>query len=157
QFPASRQGAPGAMGGGLPGMPGALGGAGALGGMPGAGAPVAGASAVPTNQAPKDLKGKILHAIDHSVMPIFYSLNLKHEWRMICLAAMAAFAVGNLVVSVYPLLEQNRKDLVREIGRRATFMAKQIAERNSPAMAARAETKTEVGSIESAEGVRVAL
>jgi PAS domain-containing protein len=147
-------------GGGLPGVPGAMGGVGGLGrpGAPGAGpASSVGASAVPTHAPPKDLKGKLLWAIDHQIMPFFYTLNLKHEWKIICIAAMAAFAVGNLVVSVYPLIEQNRAALVKEMGRRASFMARQIAERNTPALAARAETRTDVGSIETAEGVRVAL
>lgn len=150
QFPGARQGA----GGGLPGMP--AGGASGLG-LPGDASAISGASSLPTNQAPKDLKGKILWAFDHSIMPIFYSLNLKHEWRILCIAAMAVFSVGNLIVSVYPLIDQNRSALVREMGKRASFMAKQIAERNGPALAARAETKTEIGSIEMAEGVRVAL
>lgn len=121
------------------------------------GAGVAGASSIHTDQAPKDLKGRIFWAIDHHVLPFFYALNLKHEWRMICIGGMAIFGIGNLVISVYPLIEQNRQALVREMGRRASFMAKQIAERNSAALAARAETKTDVGSIENAEGVRVAL
>lgn len=151
QFPTSRPGS------GMPGAIGGLGGSNAGLGLPGTGGAIAGASSVATHQAPKDLKGRILWALDHNVLPFFYSLNLKHEWRMICLAAMAVFAVGNLVVSVYPLLEQNRASLIREMGKRATFMAKQIAERNGPAMAARAETKTEIGSIEGADGVRLAL
>jgi hypothetical protein len=134
------------------GLPGAMPGAG------GAGSPadIHGASSVHNAAAaPKDLKGKLLHAFEHSLMPIFYSLNLKHEWRVIAVVAFGVFAVGNLVVSVYPLLEQNRTALIHEMGRRAQLMARQIAERNGPALAARAETKTEVGSFESAEGVRV--
>lgn len=111
----------------------------------------------PGSQMPTDLKGKAVWFFDHNVMPIFYGLLLKHEWRVICVSAFALFAVGNLFLSVYPLIEQNRASLVKEVGKRATFMARQIAERNAPYLAARAETKTEIGSIESAEGVRVAV
>jgi PAS domain-containing protein len=119
----------------------------------------AGASDTHTNpnQMPKDLKGKALWFLDHQLMPYFYALNLKHEWRMIGIGAFAAFALANLVVTVYPLMEQNRANVVKETGRRASFMARQIAERNGPLMAARAESKAEVGSIEMAEGVRLAV
>lgn len=150
QFPVPAR--PG-MGGGFPGMPSAP-----LG-TPGVGADsINGGGGVAANQPPKDLKGKINWVFEHHIMPIFYSLNLKHEWRVICVGAMAVFAVGNLAVSVYPLIEQNRAALIREMGKRASFIARQIAERNAAALAARAETKTEIGSsIENADGVRVAL
>ena len=41
------------------------------------GAPGRGSSAT----APKDLKGKLLWLFEQHVMPIFYNLVLKHEWR----------------------------------------------------------------------------
>lgn len=150
QFPTPQR--PGA-GGGFPGMPSAI------PGVPGTGGStdINSGGGIVANQPPKDLKGKIIWAFEHHVMPVFYSLNLKHEWRVICVGAMAVFAVGNLAVSVYPLIEQNRAALIREMGKRASFMAKQIAEHNAPAIASRAETKTEIGSAENADGVRVAL
>jgi hypothetical protein len=147
QFPTSSK--TGGMGG-LPGMPGQVGGVGAIGN-------VSGASSTHAHQAPKDLKGRLLWAVDHHVMPYFYALNLKHEWRILVLGAMAVFAVGNLILSVYPLIAQNRTALIREMGRRASFIARQMAEHNAPALAARAETKTDIGSVDTAEGVRVAL
>jgi hypothetical protein len=152
--PAGRTGGTAGLGvGGFPGMPNSVPGAGGVAGLNSA----TGAIAASANLPPKDLKGKIVWAFEHHIMPFFYTLNLKHEWRIICLCAMAAFTVGNLILSVYPLIEQNRTALINEMGKRASFMAKQIAERNSGALAARAETKTEIGSIDSAEGVRVAL
>jgi PAS domain-containing protein len=54
-------------------------------------------------------------------------------------------------------MESNRTQLIAEMGRRATFMARQIAEMNAPHLAAHAETKTEIGMVENAEGVRIAL
>ncbi len=133
------------------------------GGMPGA----AGLPGVPGGSmgssdlaaaAPQDFKGKLLHALDQSVMPFFYSLNFKHEWRVLLISFFGIFAIGNLVISVYPLIEQNRTNVVREMGKRASFMARQLAEKNGPFLAARAETKTDIGSlIETAEGVRVAV
>lgn len=108
-------------------------------------------------EMPKDLKGKIIWFFDHRIMPIFYGLNQKHEWQIISMGVLVAFVLGNLIISVYPLLQSNRELLIKETSRRAKFMAKQIADLNSPFLAARAETKTDVSSFEIAEGVRSAL
>jgi PAS domain-containing protein len=132
-------------------------------GLPGAGASGVGSSdlnqnfGMGTNEPPKDLKGKAIWFFETRFMPLFYNLNLKHEWQMICIVVVAAFVLGNLAISVYPLMQANRESLIKETARRARFMARQIADNNSGYLAARAETKTEVGSIENAEGVRTAL
>lgn len=144
---------PGSQGmGGLPapgGLPSSMGsGMGGISGQP---------NATSRNEMPKDLKGRAIWLFENRVMPVFYGLNLKHEWRILVLGMFGAFVLANLVISVYPLIESNRVAVVREAGKRASFMAKMIAERNAPYLAARAETKTEVGSIENADGVRVAV
>jgi PAS domain-containing protein len=130
-------------------------GIGGFGALPGMGAP---APADPARQMPKDLKGKIAHLFEHRLMPFFYGLNLKHDWKYIGLSLGAAFILGNLVLSIYPLLEDNRDRIVREAGKRAQFMAKQIVERNAANLAAGAETKLEIGpAIEKDPSVRAAV
>lgn len=109
------------------------------------------------NLPPKDLKGKIIWYFENQFMPTFYNLNKKYEWKVICLGMFGLFTLGNLLITVYPLLEASQATIVKETGRRAQFMAKQVAERNAPYLAAKAETKTEIGSIETAEGVQVAV
>jgi len=106
--------------------------------------------------APTDLKGRILHFFDHRVMPFFFGLNLKNEWRFVCAGLLCFFVIGNLFISVQPLMDANRASLVKEIGKRAAFMAHEIAERNSGVLAQHMETKTEIGPSETAEGVRLA-
>ena len=128
---------------------------GTMSGLPGMGMP--GPMGTASKEAPKDLKGRVIWFFENQFMPIFYSLNLKHEWRMISLGMFVLFAIGNLFITVYPLTESNRQSLVKETGRRARFMAKQIVDQNSGFIAARMETKAELGGIESAEGVRVAV
>ncbi len=109
------------------------------------------------NEAPKDLKGKIFWYFEHTFMPIIYNINLKNEWKIICISIFSLFILGNLIISVYPILESSRAAIVKESGRRAQFMAQGIVEKNAPFLAARAETKTEIGMVENAEGVRVAV
>jgi PAS domain-containing protein len=132
---------------------------GAAGGMPGMGMPGAMPGQGTTNPvppAPKNLKERAIHLFETQLMPKFYTLNLKHEWRMICLGAFGALTVGNLVLSVAPILQSSRDTIIKETEKRASFMARQIAERNAPLLAAKQETKSEVGSVATADGVRLA-
>jgi len=106
---------------------------------------------------PSDLKGKVLWYFERHIMPIFYGLSLKQEWKTITIALFSGFILANLIISVFPLMKSNRTTVVKETGKRAAFMAKQIAERNSAALAVNAETKTDIGSVDREEGVRVAV
>jgi hypothetical protein len=106
---------------------------------------------------PQTLQEKALYGFDHFVMPFFYGLALKNQWRLICMGVFGAFIVANLFISISPLLESSRKTVVRETGRRATFMARQIADQAAPLLANHAETRVEIGAAENAEGVRLAV
>ncbi len=114
-------------------------------------------STAPVEAIPNDLKGKILWYFNHSLMPLFYGINMRAEWRVVCLGFFSALIIGNLGLSVYPLLEANRATLVREIKIRARFMSRQISEQNASFLAAGAETKADIGIIDQYEGVRVAV
>ena len=107
---------------------------------------------------PKTIKDKAAAAFENDFMPIFYRLNLKYEWKLLLLGFIAIFVMATLIISVYPLLESNRATVIKEVGLRADLIAKIIADKNSAAMAARAETKTDIGAIiENEDGVRVAF
>jgi PAS domain-containing protein len=101
--------------------------------------------------------GKAIWYFENFAMPLFYGFNLKHEWRMICAVMFMGFLGVNLVVSVQPLLDANYNIVLRESARRARFMAREIAERNAPILAAGTEGKTEIGIAENAENVNIAL
>lgn len=111
----------------------------------------------PAHAVPKDPIGKLKWHFEHSVMPFFYGLILRHQWKNVTLTLFAAFIMANLVVSVLPILQQSRSAIVSEVRKRAKFMARQIADANSAALAAGAETKAEIGAAKDAEGVQVAI
>ena len=106
---------------------------------------------------PKTLPEKIFFVFEHWVMPFFYGMAMKNQWRMICVGIFAAFAVANLFISISPLLQSSHDAVIRETARRASFMARQIADQAAPFLAGRNETKVEIGAAENAEGVRVAV
>lgn len=109
------------------------------------------------NLPPRDLKGKLVWYFENGIMPIFYNLNFKYEWNVICIGMFSVFLFGNLFLSVYPLLESNRESILKETRKRARLIARQIAEQNVGHLAARNETKAEIGTLENAEGVRLAV
>jgi PAS domain-containing protein len=90
-------------------------------------------------------------------MPLFYDLAFKQEWRILLITLFAGLVLANLLVSVSPIIESGKKTAIKEVGKRAQFMARQIVERNTPYLVARTESKTEIGSIEREDGVRVAV
>jgi PAS domain-containing protein len=106
---------------------------------------------------PRDLKEKAFLAFETRIMPYFYNLNLGQEWRNLMVLLVGVLALGCVLVSIYPLLNSTRDMVVKEAARRATFMARQLVEQNSAAIAAGAETKTDLGIVESADGVRLAV
>jgi len=107
--------------------------------------------------APQDLLGKVQFHFERLVMPYFYSFNEKYEWRFVAVTLICAFIFLNLFVSVSPLMDAHEKALNREITKRAQVMAREIADRNTAALAARQESKTEIGLIEREEAVRAAV
>jgi hypothetical protein len=108
------------------------------------------------SREPKTPLEKIQYAFEHYVMPFFYGLALKNQWRLICMGVLGAFIVANMFISISPLLESSRRSIVRESARRAAFMAREIADRAGPLMASHAESRVEIGGAENAEGVRLA-
>lgn len=106
---------------------------------------------------PTDLKGKFLNGFEKQIMPYFYDFLFKYQWKYVLSGLITAIVISGVVASVYPIFESTRKVAIRELGRRAGQMARQIAERNTPFLAAKAESKTEIGSIEKEDGVRFAV
>lgn len=114
-------------------------------------------SAPEAEPMPRDLLGKLRYILEKTVMPYFYGFNEKYEWKMVFASLVMIFVVSNLFISLSPLLASHRKTLIQEQMKRALVMARELAERNTAALAANQETKTELGSVEHAEAVRLAL
>src|SRR5690606_10211818 len=122
----------------------------AIGGVPG----VAGGQA---GGMPSDLRGRLIWRFEHKLMPFFYNLNMKHEWRVVGIGLAAFFVLANLVISGEPILNSSTKASIQETKRRAGTMARVLVTQNTPAIAQGAETKTTIESVERERGVRVAV
>ncbi|MEK6580015.1 MAG: FHA domain-containing protein, partial [Bdellovibrionota bacterium] len=106
---------------------------------------------------PKDFKSRMIYLFEKKVMPTFYGMGQKTEIRAVALGLIGVLVLGSLVIVIPPLLESADNSIVRESAKRANFMAKEIVDRNTAAIASRMETKTEIGDAEYADGVRVAV
>lgn len=108
------------------------------------------------NSVPRDPASKALYYFEHYVMPFFYKLNFKHEWRALATVLFAGFALLSVVLSVAPVLRQSREAVVREMARRAQFMARQIADSTSVEPGRKNESR-ELIAAEKADNVRMAV
>lgn len=121
--------------------------------QPGSSEPVGSAPAPAQN----DIWGKFMWNLERHVMPNIYGALFKYEWKWIGLSMFGLLVVCILFIAIQPLLDQGRKMVMKESVRRARHMARVIVERNAPAIAAGTETKTEIGSADREEGVRLAI
>lgn len=106
---------------------------------------------------PKDIFGKLKYYFDKVVLPYFFGFNERYEWRIVIGSLFGLYLLLNLFISLSPLMNEQQRSLEREVSERANVMAREIADRNTGFMAAKAESKLELGSFERAHGVRVAL
>ncbi|HTL11491.1 MAG TPA: FHA domain-containing protein [Bdellovibrionota bacterium] len=109
------------------------------------------------NAAPSDIKGKVFWVFERTVMPFFYGLNLKSDWKILTVVFFGIYVVLAMAISMYPLVEANQETIVKESGSRARFMARQIVEKNSGVIAAQEESKAEIGGLSRENGVVIAV
>ncbi len=95
--------------------------------------------------------------LEEKAMPFFYEFILKNEWRTVMGGVLGVFVLGCVLLAVTPVISEMRQTAQRELGRRAQLIARQIVERNTPALVGRSETRTDIGSLDREEGVRLAV
>ena len=107
---------------------------------------------------PREFKARMLWLFERRVMPHLYRLLLKYEWRTLVFSSYLAFAVVALVFGVAPLVQSNDAMILRELERRARFMAQQVVETNIPYILQKNEAKAEISeSVSRGYGVRQAF
>lgn len=125
--------------------------------MPAPAAPLFADATAEDAPMPKDLPGKVKYHFDRYVLPYFFGFNERYEWRIVIGSLFGLYLALNLFISLSPLMSEQERAVEREISQRARVIAREIAERNTPAVAAKADSKLDLGSFEKAWGVRVAL
>ncbi|MCM0605318.1 MAG: FHA domain-containing protein [Xanthomonadaceae bacterium] len=106
---------------------------------------------------PKNYQEKAKWYVEKGLLPFFYGLLLKYDWKIITAGLMAILLTVGLLVSIQPLIDSHQDTVVRESEKRAAALARQIVEKNAIAIANQAETKTDIGIIEREDGVDSAV
>ena len=106
---------------------------------------------------PKNIVERITFMLDTKVMPYFYGLMFKHEWKLVAGFIFGLFILISTMVSVQPMIDLGTELVVEEAKSRARFMAKQMAERNAEVLTKNSNIMAESLGFEREPGVRVAL
>lgn len=108
-------------------------------------------------RSPEDLAGKIAFQMEKSILPFFYEMNERYEWKSMFIGICALFCLLTAGLSTWPVMDQSKKRLSQEISKRSSALAKRLADENAPALAARQESKLDVSALARADQVRVAV
>lgn len=124
-------------------------------------APVAAAPILMRNEVvieePQDLPGKLKFGFEAKVMPFFYGTLMKNEYRSIVAVLFGVLTLIAVVGSVMPMTDLAEKSIQREAMIRAKVLAREVADRFSPAIAAHAESQIDLSFLENEETVKMVM
>jgi len=144
------------MGGAMNGMGGALAVGGAIpGAMPGRPSIEPITHGAPVVEAPKDLPEKIKFLFEGKIMPFFYGMMMKSEYRSIVAILIAAVVGVAVVGSTMPMSDLAEKSVQREGLIRARVLAREVADRFLPAIANHTESQIDLSQLENEESVKL--
>ncbi|MBS1961909.1 MAG: FHA domain-containing protein [Bdellovibrionales bacterium] len=124
---------------------------------PGAAAPAAPLFVDSTHEdapMPKDPLGKLKYHFDRYVLPYFFGFNERYEWRIVIGSLFGLYLALNLFISLSPLMDEQQRAVEREMMLRAQSIAREVADRNTAAVAAKADSKLDVGTFTRGVGVQ---
>jgi hypothetical protein len=109
----------------------------------------------PIVEIPQDLPGKIKFGFEGKIMPFFYGTLMKNEYRSIVAVLFAVMVLVSVVGSIMPMSDLAEKSIQNEALIRAKVLAREVADRWAPAIAARAESQIDLSFIENEESVKM--
>lgn len=105
--------------------------------------------------APEDLPGKIKFFFEGKIMPNFYGMLMKTEYRSIVAIVIGALTGIAVVGSVMPTQDLAEQSIRREAGIRAKVLSREIADRYLPYIAGHQESQIDLSLLESEESVKL--
>jgi len=109
----------------------------------------------PVVEAPKDLPEKIKFLFEGKVMPFFYGMMMKSEYRSVVAILIAAVVGVAVVGSTMPMSDLAEKSVQREGMIRARVLAREVADRFLPAIANHTESQIDLSQLENEESVKL--
>ncbi len=111
----------------------------------------------PVVEMPQDLPGKIIFGFESKVMPFFYGLLMKNEYRSIVAILFVVLTLVSVVGAVMPMTDLAEKSIQREAMIRAKVLAREVADRYTPAIASRSESQIDLSFLENEESVKMVV
>ena len=106
-------------------------------------------------QAPEDLPGKVKFGFENKVMPFFYGMLMKNEYRSI-VALLFGLLIGISVVgSMMPMQDLASQAIRREALLRARVLSREVSDRFLPMIAGHTESQIDLSLLESEESVKL--
>jgi hypothetical protein len=106
-------------------------------------------------EAPEDLPGKVAFMFEAKVMPAFYGYLLKSEYRSMVAILIFLCVVISVASAIIPVIDLADKSIQTESSIRAKILAREVADRFGPAIAAHAESQIDISLLESDDSVKL--
>jgi PAS domain-containing protein len=126
--------------------------------------PEARLSAVPEFKAPEhiveepqDLPGKVKFLFENKVMPFFYGMLMKNEYRSMVAIMFGLLSALIVVGSIMPMQDLAEQSIKREALIRARLLSREMSDRFLPNIAGHTESQIDLSLLESEESVKLSL
>ncbi len=107
-------------------------------------------------QEPEDLPGKIKFHFEMKLMPSFYGMLMKNQYRAVVAILLFVTVLISVMGALMPIQDVAMKSIESEAALRARIMAKEMADRFTPMLANRAESQIDVTVLDRDPTVRMA-
>jgi hypothetical protein len=107
--------------------------------------------------APDDFAGKVKFTFEGKVMPFFYGSLMKNEYRSIVSALFLVMVVAAVIGTAVPMSDLAENSVRTEAMLRAKVIAREVADRFSPAIASHAESQIDLSFLENEETVKMVV
>lgn len=113
----------------------------------------------PENTAvmPQDLFGKIEFLFENKLMPFFYGMLMKNEYRSVMAILVGALVALSVVGSIMPMQDLAEDAVKHEAIMRARVLSREVADRFLPMIANHTESQIDLSLLEGEESVKLAV
>ncbi|MDD0854451.1 FHA domain-containing protein [Halobacteriovorax sp. GB3] len=102
---------------------------------------------------PQKLFPKIIYYFKYKFMPIVHGINEEYEWRVLFGILLSIFVVTTITLTIFPILQDSKKLLLREIAKRGAHYAEEIGRINAQALESKNLDRVNSDFLEKEDGV----
>lgn len=104
--------------------------------------------------APKPLPSKLIWLFKYRFMNFLHGMNEEYEWRHLLAILLSLFCIAAISLTIFPVLDQSKTILLKEVAKRASSYARRIADTNKKALQQRQIEKLDTLFLKDEDGVQ---